>query len=135
MKFLRLVVGVLLLAVIGVGSAWADRGYHYPHGPRVSVGIALGPLWDPWFYRPGPYYPYPYYYAPVVSPVIMQTPQQVYVEQQGGGAAVGAPHVAVESSPSAPAFWYYCHESKAYYPYVKDCASPWQKVPAQPSGQ
>jgi hypothetical protein len=134
MKFLKPMLGILLLVVVGVGSAWADRGHYRPHGPRVSLGISVGPLWDPWYYRPGPYFPYPYYYPRVISPVIVQTPQQIYVEQQGNSAVV-APPVAAEASPPAPAFWYFCQESQAYYPYVKECAGTWQKVPAQPPGQ
>ena len=29
-------------------------------------------------------------------------------------------------------FWYYCDESKAYYPYVATCNGPWRQVSAVP---
>lgn len=38
-----------------------------------------------------------------------------------------------------PAFaqgvWYYCEDSRAYYPYVTTCRTPWRTVPATPQGQ
>ena len=38
---------------------------------------------------------------------------------------------AREEAP-ASAYWYYCAESKAYYPYVKHCPAGWQRVAPQP---
>lgn len=32
-------------------------------------------------------------------------------------------------------YWNYCPDKKAYYPYVSDCPSQWQKTGAQPLGQ
>jgi hypothetical protein len=38
-----------------------------------------------------------------------------------------------DESPSSPSdLWYYCPDSKAYYPYVRECPKGWQTVPAQP---
>ncbi len=31
-----------------------------------------------------------------------------------------------------PSYWYYCADSKAYYPYVQDCLGGWQQVVPQP---
>ena len=135
MKYIKPIVAILLLAVVGVGSALADRGLRHHHAPRVSLGISVGPLWNPWFYSPWPYYRHSYYYSPVISPVIVQTPRQIYVEQQGNAPAVVSSPPAGEAVPAAPAYWYYCNESQVYYPYVKECQGPWQKVPAQPPGQ
>ena len=46
------------------------------------------------------------------------------------------PTVIVQSPPPvqapAPAYWYYCPASRAYYPYVQSCAAGWQTVPAAP---
>jgi hypothetical protein len=33
--------------------------------------------------------------------------------------------------PPAPSSWYYCPDSKTYYPYVRQCASAW--VPVSPT--
>ena len=44
------------------------------------------------------------------------------------GNSLGAPRVA--RSPSGP-YWYYCQAPRGYYPYVRQCAIPWQRVPAR----
>jgi len=93
------------------------------HGPRarVSFGVVVGgPLY--WGY-PYPYYyppPYGYYPAPVYHPA----PAPVYVERDQ--PAADAP---------AQSWWYYCEQSRSYYPYVKTCPGGWQRVaPTPPSG-
>ena len=115
--------GILLLGVallMAVSSAWADGRHH--HGGS-SVGIYVGPgfFWGPPVYRP--YYPRPYYYpGPYydVAPVIVQpAPPPVYIEQSS---------VITEQTQEATNYWYYCRESKTYYPYVKECRGEWQKV-------
>lgn len=57
---------------------------------------------DGWYFYPAPVYPYPDPYVP--------------------------PTIAVV--PSAPSAWYYCANPPGYYPYVPQCFSPWQPVPA-----
>ena len=53
-------------------------------------------------------------------PYVVQQQPQVYVEQP-------------QAQPSQPSgYWYYCSDSRAYYPYVKECASGWQRVAPQP---
>jgi hypothetical protein len=49
----------------------------------------------------------------------------VYIEQ-GGGQAAPAPQQTQAN------YWYYCAESQAYYPYVKECPGGWQQVEPQP---
>ena len=63
------------------------------------------PLW----LAPRYVYPAPVYYAPPPAP-------PVYVEQ-----------------PPAQGYWYYCADSQAYYPYVQNCASGWQRVLPRPN--
>jgi len=114
----------LLLAAVVPSHAWS-RGHHFHHaGARVFVGV--GPVW--W----GPPYPYwyypPVYYPPVVvapPPVIVQQSPPVYVQQEVAPAPAAAP-----PPPAAPAesFWYYCPNSKAYYPNVQSCTEPWVRV-------
>ncbi len=113
----------VLLAVAGIVASEPALA----HGrSRVSIGLGFGfgypywgSPWGPW----GPWgHPYPYYSAPVV---IQQAPV-TYVEQNS-------------SAPSAPAadagWWYYCDQSRGYYPYVRECPTGWQRVPPKPAGQ
>jgi len=92
----------------------------YAHGSRVHFGLAIGgPAF--WYY-PAPYYYYPppYYYPPIVT--VPATPP-VYMERSDESAA-----------QPASSYWYYCRDTKTYYPYVKECASPWQRVKPRPPG-
>ena len=115
------VKAALVLVMVGMmasGSALArDRG----HGPHVRFGVVVGgPLWwGPGYYRPyyAPYYYYPPYYPPVVS---VPASPPVYIEQSNAQPAPGQ------------AYWYYCADAKAYYPYVKECPGGWQRVAPQP---
>ncbi|MCX5870848.1 MAG: hypothetical protein NTY00_09510 [Deltaproteobacteria bacterium] len=111
------------------GGHYGGRGYYgsgYYRG-RGYYGGYYGSGLNFWFGWPGWYYPYnypynypysSYYYPTAVS--VPSSPQE-YIEQ---------PQRAYDSTPSG--IWYYCHESKSYYPYVKECPGGWQTVPAQP---
>jgi hypothetical protein len=116
-----LVLVVALAGFAGASSAFAQHR-HYSHGPRISIGFGFGvPYAYPYYYYPPYYAPYySYYPAPVV---VQQSP--VYVEQNPQSAPAAQP------SPTA-GYWYYCSNSRAYYPYVKECASGWQRVAPQP---
>ena len=97
-------MAVIVLLLVGILP-----GYAYG-GVRVGVGIGI-PIW-PWW---GPPY-YPYYYSQ--PPVVIQQQAPVYEQQ--------AP---VEQQQN---YWYFCPDSKAYYPYVKQCPSGWMKVVPTP---
>lgn len=121
MKAIKILVA--LLALTAAGGAMAHGHVHF--GVGVVVGPGWGPGWGPWYYPP--YAPYYYPPAPVVveqvqPPVYIQQPQSV------------APAPAAAPAP-AENYWYYCAESRTYYPYVKQCAGPWQRVAPQPSPQ
>ncbi len=53
-----------------------------------------------------------------------------------GGVIVGSTLAAPRYHPPPPAYgqpdqpyyWYYCPDSKEYYPYVKSCPSGWMRV-------
>jgi len=36
-----------------------------------------------------------------------------------------------QAAPAQSSYWYYCAESKTYYPYVKECPGGWQRVTPQ----
>ena len=111
------------------GDHYGD--YRGRHGySSFDFDVVVGdPFWrGPWYYpyySPyyDPYYYYPFYYpyAPVVT--VPSTPQE-YIERPHG-----------KSSPAPSGVWYYCPESKAYYPYVRECPGGWQKVPAKPPSE
>jgi hypothetical protein len=106
MKSMHWVFAIAVLALGAVGNAWADHGH-------VRFGLFIGPGWG-WYYPPPAYY-----YPPVVA---VPAAPPVYVEQESA-SAVPEPQ---------PNYWYYCPESQAYYPYVKDCQGGWQAVSPRP---
>ena len=114
----NVVFAAVLLAVAGLVASEPALA----HGrSRVSVGVGFGfgyPYWGgPW--GPWGYYPYPYYGAPTV---VVQQPV-TYIEQN--------PQVA--PAPANAGWWYYCDQSRGYYPYVRECPGGWQRVPPTPS--
>ncbi|MFN0305672.1 MAG: hypothetical protein ACKVQU_35570 [Burkholderiales bacterium] len=115
MNMIKATVFMMLLAVTAASSVALAQHRH--HGPRVGVFIG-GPLFwgHPHYYAPS------YYYAPI--PLVQPSPP-VYIEQ--------SPPPAVAASAPPPGYWYYCRESQGYYPYVKECPAPWERVAPQPS--
>jgi hypothetical protein len=77
---------------------------------RVVVGVGIGaPVFWPWW--PGPAWGPP-------AVVAVPASQPVFVEQ-GGQAA------------QQQSFWYWCNDSRAYFPYVRECPGGWQPVVPQ----
>ncbi len=138
----KIAVLALLASALAVSPAMADRGGHWEghhegHGGGwgwgwgllgLSLGLALA--------TPSYAVPAPAYYYPPAQPVIVQTP--VYVEP-------AAPVYAEPVMPPPPAYaaprasaqaennwWYFCQESGAYYPYVKNCPGGWLRVAPTP---
>jgi hypothetical protein len=128
MKNNRIVLALAfaLGAALGAGSALAGGshshgGGHY-HG-RVAIGVGIGFPYLGYGYGYGYGYPYyaPYaYYPPYYAPAYAPQPS-AYVEQ---------PQVQQAQQPSG--YWYFCNDSRAYYPYVKECPAGWQRVAPQP---
>lgn len=101
----------------GGGGNWHGGGWH---GGHWSGNIWIGPGWGwgPWWWGPGyPYYPYYSYYPYYASPGAVEQ-QPIYTEE--------APQRHRQS------YWYYCEDSRAYYPYVKQCPKGWMKVVPSP---
>ena len=128
MKALKLLAAVFA-ALVALAAVSPDAQAH----GRVRGGVSLhfgyhwpGYWWGPGYWGPRYVYPpyvydgYPGYYPPVV--VAPQEPP-VYIERE-------AP-----AESAAPAWWYWCPDAKAYYPYAKECPSGWQRVPPQPSAK
>ena len=114
------VLALVLATAVVAAPAYAGGRYHGGHyhgGSRIvfGLGVGLGYPWYPYGYGYYPYYAPAYAYYP---PYAVQPQPQVYVEQ---------PQV---QQPAG--YWYYCSDSRAYYPYVKDCAAGWQRVAPQP---
>lgn len=114
MNIVQKVGAVFVFSVLGAGTAMAD--HHWHGGPHV--GVFISPYWAPYW---GPAYYPPYYYRPYYA-YPQPEPPQTYIEQE---------------APAAPVsnYWYYCPTAKAYYPYVKRCSVPWQKVVPTPPNQ
>ena len=119
MKTKKVVIG---LAAILAGLLATESAFAW-HRARVGVGLYFGVPIGGYYYAPPYYYPpYPYYPQTVVVPAQPQT----YIEQ-------GAPQAAPAPAP-AQNYWYYCPDSRGYYPYVKDCPGGWQRVSPTPQG-
>lgn len=128
MKSLKLLSLLALLLISGTGGALADHGRS-----RVSVGMYFGPPVSPWYYGPPPYYYYPPAYYPPRVVVVPAAPPPVYIEQSPQPPAPPPP-LAEAPAPKAN-YWYYCRNSQAYYPYVRDCPEGWEQVVPQPQAQ
>lgn len=89
----------------------------YYRGARAGVFWSAPIIATPWWHYPDPFYAYgpAYYHPPVVR---LYDEPMVYIEQPPS-PAVAAP---------ATNYWYYCEDSKTYFPYVQTCASPWVRV-------
>ena len=107
-------LALILAGCIGALALVDTADAHGRHG-RVHVGVVVGaPLW--WGWHPWHYYP------PYERVIVQRSEPTVYVERDADGG-----------ERDADQYWYYCPDSQTYYPYVKQCASPWHRVAPQPS--
>jgi hypothetical protein len=113
-------------------SGSRSYSHSYSRGARFGVFVGAPIIASPWpyaysypYYGYGSYYPY---YAPYAPPAVyVQEQPAVYVEQQ---APAAPPAPSVQNAPQAQPqqYWYYCQDSKTYFPYVPKCVTPWQRV-------
>lgn len=117
-----LVLSVLLIGAMAAepAFAWGRGGRGFYGAPFLAGALVGGALFAGSRYYYPPYYPP--YYAPYSSyyPYYAPPAPTVYVEQPP----------AVQSPASG--YWYYCADSRAYYPYVRECPAGWQRVAPQP---
>ena len=107
------VKAVLALSAVLVCAVASEPALAWGHA-QVRFGVFIGAPFFPWYYPP-------YYYYPPYPPVVVAPAPTTYVEQGG-----------VRSAPSpGSSYWYYCAESKTYYPYVKECPGGWMRVVPQ----
>ena len=113
------ILATMLFASAIPGHAWRSGGhgfhggFHRFGGPRIGIGIGIGPFGAP-YWGAYPYYPYP----PVVvapPPVVVQPSQQLSIQP-----------------PSSPPSWYHCDNPQGYYPYVQQCPGGWKTVAPSP---
>jgi len=123
-KLIRIVLVVMIMLSAQNLTAYADRGGHGGHGGHShgghggSVGVVISPGWWGYSY---PYYPYyPYYPDYAQPPVVIRESPDLYVQPAPQSDETG--------------YWYYCPDSRGYYPDVKKCPQGWLKVvpPAEP---
>lgn len=136
--------GAAALLALSIPAEAGGRGHHGHGHSRARIGVYIGApvVLGAWgWHRPPPsyyYYPSTYYYPqpPVVVREIVREPL-VYYDERGNALPPGH-HRTQPSAPAQPQAgsdaptWFFCADTQSYYPYVKDCASPWQRVAPQP---
>lgn len=114
----RVIISTMIVLLLGSMPEAGAHARRSGHGPRVGVGLWLGPGWWGPYYYPSYYYPYYPYYR-TEPPMIIQRQPEEYVQP--------APEADEQEI-----FWYYCKNPQGYYPYVKECPSGWMKVVPSP---
>jgi hypothetical protein len=113
MKKTVVLLFVVLFSQPLFAEAGRSHGFHHRFGHHrflVGTTVFVGPVWGPPWWS-DPYWAYP-------PPIVIQEEPPVYIQQSQPG-------------PPAVAYWYYCPDSKAYYPYVQHCPTAWLKVAPQ----
>jgi hypothetical protein len=119
-KIILLTASLLLLGSLPATS-FADP-YRRHHHVRPHGGISF-------YYGPGWYYPPTFNYPPYgPAPIIVErpAPPTVYIERNAAPSDVDS-YTSQQSN-----YWYFCAPSNTYYPYVRECAEPWQRVSPTP---
>ena len=101
------------------GGGWQRGG---PGWWGVGLGLGLG--WGVTYYGG-----YPGYYGQYDPQVVVEQGPQYQVQP-----VAPLPGAVAPGNGQAPSTWYYCDSSRAYYPYVSQCAEGWRAVPAVPPG-
>jgi hypothetical protein len=130
---------LLLAAFATLLSLFAISTPAEAHG-RIRGGVFLnfGVPWPGYWWGPGYYYPPPAYYyrddyyAPSTV-IIERRTQPEYVERSDveGSSNTGSANAPAPSQVKPTNWWYWCAASGNYYPYVKECAGGFERVPPQ----
>ena len=125
----------LLATTFGASAmAWGGRhggDYHYGGGgyyhgdhwgshSHFGFYIGMPLIWPRVDYYRGysGYTPYP------VTQVVVERQPQIYVQRE-----------TTANNTTAPGYWYYCPDSRTYYPYAQTCPSAWLQVVPQTTPQ
>lgn len=103
-----------------MGGRWHHRWWHGHYGWWWGVGGAF-------YFYPSPVYPYP---SEVSSTYYDDDGDYDDSGDQGGGGYDNAG----PDDQGGGGTWYHCSNPDGYYPYIKNCRSGWESVPAQPDG-
>jgi hypothetical protein len=102
-KIFFTLIAALFMLMFNSPESHAFHGRHGGHRGHFGMSVWVGPgLW--W-----PYYPHYSYYPP--PPVIVQEQPEPYIQER-----------------EEDRYWYYCPDSRGYYPYVRKCPNGWMKV-------
>jgi hypothetical protein len=110
------------LSVSSPADARGGRHHHHGHG-HSHFGVFFG-FPGPFYYPAPVYYPYPRYYE--TQPVYLPPPQ--YIEQNPPAQPAPPTSGAPTQGAGSGHYWYYCPDSRTYYPYVQTCGTQWQQV-------
>lgn len=120
-KILRTLLAIVAILMVCTAPCHADRGWHGGgygwHGGGWGWGWG-GPILGAEVLGLGLIemsYPYAY---PYPAPVIQQPAPEMYVQPS--------------PQPVQTGYWYYCSDSRTYYPYVRECPGGWMKVVPTP---
>lgn len=111
-------------------SASAPSSAHRQSRAPFRAGIYVGAPW----HRPAIYPPAYYPYVPNPTTVVVPGDPITYVERSTNEPDPNTAELgqATTEIPLANQWWYFCHDSQAFYPTVQQCNSPWQPVAPQP---
>jgi len=137
---MKLVKSLFVICAFACGlsanTAWANHGsshfvarQSFPahHGGWHRPGWG----WNVGFYGTWPWYYSPWYFGYAV-PVL---PATLYVDTPPPVQYIEMNQPANPPIDVQPNLWYYCSNPQGYYPYVRNCSTSWQSVPAQPPQQ
>ena len=119
-KIILLIASLLFMSSLPTTSFAHSFSHHSQFRPHGGVSFYYGPSW---------YYPPTFYYPPYgPAPIIVQRPAAptVYIERNI------APIDQDTTTSQQSNYWYFCASSNTYYPYVRECAEPWQRVSPTP---
>lgn len=135
-----MIITIFLLCASTIGTAFAG-GRHGHFG--IYLGAPVGFGYYPYYRTPyfgAPYYGYPnyggmpyYYPAHAYYPQVQSAPV-IYTERSDSPQTTN-----VQTSPGnvsqnvQQSWWYYCADTKTYYPYVQQCSGGWMRVAPQPA--
>jgi hypothetical protein len=133
-KLTYVAVGPILLVAVPI-HAGDGRGFHgsrpaSPHAVLVSSRVVVTPPAPVVVARPHAFVG-PRVFAGVGGRAPFGWPAYAY--PYPSHAYPPATEYAPSYVPPEPAYWYFCPDSRAYYPYVQQCPTAWLKVVPQPA--